>query len=140
MPTRREKRLAKERGAADFVEKHHGPMAALLEDVSAAIGAELVGLPQAQADARLAAEMAYRLDKAIAIPNELAEALDWFGFFLGSLLVIGIVRGIERSAKRRKQRRGNLKTRLEEKGPRMTRIARRSLERRIKALQTQLDG
>ena len=110
-------------------------MAALLEDVSADIGAELVGLPQAQADARLAAEMAYRLDKAIAIPNELAEALDWFAYFLGSLLVIGIVRGIERSAKRRKVRLGNLKAKLEEKGPRMTRLAKRSLERRIKSLQ-----
>ena len=131
MPTNREKRLAKERGAAAFVEKHHGPMAALLEDVSADIGAELVGLPQAQTDARLAAEMAYRLDKAIAIPNELAEALDWFAYFLGSLLIIGIVRGIQRSAKRRKHRLGSLKAKLEEKGPKMTKAARRRLERRI---------
>ena len=78
MPTNREKRLAKERQAASFIEKHHGPMADLLQDVTQDIGAELTSLPQSQRDSRLAVEMAYRLDNAIAIPNELVEALDWF--------------------------------------------------------------
>jgi hypothetical protein len=78
--------------------------------------------------------MAYRLDNAIQVPNELVEALDWFGFFLGSLLVIGIVRGIERSAKRKRVRLLSLQAKLEERGPRMTRLARAHLERRIKRL------
>lgn len=132
---KRSRRLANEKKAADFVERHHGPMADLLEKVSADLGGELVGLPQAQADARMAAEMAYRLDKAIEIPNEIVEALDWFAFFLASLAVIGIVRSIERTAKRKKERLGNLKRKLTERGPRMAKAARRRLERRIKRLE-----
>ena len=138
MTTKRDRRLAKEKQAATFIEKHHGPMADLLQTVSTDIGAELVGLPQAQADARLAAEMAYRLDNAIAVPNALIEALDWFGFFLASLAVIGIVRAIERAARRRRQRLGNLQAKLTEKGPRMTRLAKRALERRIKRLEAKV--
>jgi len=132
---KRSRRLANEKKAADFVERHHGPMADLLEKVSADLGGELVGLPQAQADARMAAEMAYRLDKAIEIPNEIVEALDWFAFFLASLAVIGIVRSIERTAKRKKERLGNIKRKLTERGPRMAKAARRRLERRIKRLE-----
>ena len=138
MPTKRDRRLAKEEQAATFIEKHHGPMADLLQTVATDIGSELVGLPQAQADARLAAEMAYRLDNAIAVPNVLIEALDWFGFFLASLAVIGIVRAIERSARRRRERLGSLQTKLKEKGPRMTRLAKRALERRIKRLEAKV--
>jgi len=136
--TKRDKRLAKEKQAADFIQRHHGPMADLMQAVSADIGAELVGLPQAQADARLAAEMAYRLDNAIQVPNALIEALDWFGFFLASLAVVGIVRAIERAARRRRQRLGNLQTKLKEKGPRMTRLAKSALERRIKRLEAKV--
>lgn len=133
---KRNRRLANEKKASDFVEKNHGPMADLLEKVSADLGGELFGLPQAQADARLAAEMAYRLDKAIAIPNEIVEALDWFGFFLASLAVIGIIRSIERTAKRKKVRLLNLNRKLTEKGPRMAQAARRRLERRIARLES----
>lgn len=132
---KRSSRLANERKAAGFVEQHHGPLADLLQKVTVDIGEELVGLPQAQSDARLAAEMAYRLDKAIEIPNEIAEALDWFGFFLASLAVIGIVRSLERTAKRKRERLGNLKRKLTDKGPRMAQAARRRLERRIQRLE-----
>lgn len=135
MPTNREKRLAREKKAAAFVEQHHGPMAALLQEVTQDIGAELTSLSQIQRDSRLAAEMAYRLDNAIQVPNELIEALDWFGFYLGSLIVIGIVRAVERAMKRKKEKAGKLKRRLEERGPRMAKAARRRIERRIARLE-----
>ena len=135
MPTNREKRLAREKKAAAFVEQHHGPMAALLQEVTEDIGAELTSLPQIQRDSRLAAEMAFRLDNAIQVPNELIEALDWFGFYLGSLIIIGIVRAVERSMKRKQERAAKLKKRLEDKGPRMAKAARRRIERRIARLE-----
>ena len=135
MPTNREKRLAKEKAAAAFVEQHHGAMVDLLQDVTQDIGAELTSLSPIQRDRRLAAEMAYRLDNAIAIPNELVEALDWFGFYLGSLVVIGLVRAVERGMKRKRETAAKLKKRLEEKGPRMAKAAKRRIERRIARLE-----
>ena len=135
MPTNREKRLARERQAAAFVEKNNNHMVALLQSVTEDIGEELVGLSQIQRDSRLAAEMAYRLDNAIEVPNELIEALDWFGFYLGSLIFIGIYRAIERAMKRKKERAAKLKKRLEDNGPRMAKAARRRIERRIARLE-----
>jgi hypothetical protein len=135
MPTNRDKRLAKERQAAAFVEKNNGQMVALLQSVTQEIGAELVGLSQIQRDSRLAAEMAYRLDSAIEVPNELIEALDWFGFYLGSLIVIGIYRAIERASKRKREKASKLKKRLEDNGPRMAKAAKRRIERRIARLE-----
>ena len=135
MPTNREKRLAKERQAASFVEKNNAQMVALLQDVTQEIGAELVGLSQIQRDSRLAAEMAYRLDNAIAIPNELVEALDWFGFYLGSLIVIAIYRAIESGMRRKKEKASKLRKKLEDNGPRMAKAAKRRIERRIARLE-----
>jgi cytochrome oxidase assembly protein ShyY1 len=135
MPTNREKRLAKERQAAAFVEKNNGQMVALLQDVTQEIGAELVGLSQIQRDSRLAAEMAYRLDNAIEIPNELVEALDWFGFYLGSLIVIAIYRAIESGMRRKKEKASKLRKKLEDNGPRMAKAAKRRIERRIARLE-----
>ena len=135
MATNREKRLARERQAAAFIEKHHGPMAALLQEVTEDIGAELTSLSQIQRDSRLAAEMAFRLDNAIQVPNELIEALDWFGFYLGSLIIIGIYRAVERSMKRKQERAAKLKKRLADNGPRMAKAARRRIERRIARLE-----
>ena len=135
MPTNREKRLAKERQVASFVEKNNAQMVALLQDVTQEIGAELVGLSQIQRDSRLAAEMAYRLDNAIEIPNELAEALDWFGFYLGSLIVIAIYRAIESGMRRKKEKASKLRKKLEDNGPRMAKAAKRRIERRIARLE-----
>jgi len=133
----REKRLARERVASDWIQKNHGPMADLFEDVARDIGAELVGLPKATRTARMAAEMAYRLDEMTDLSSfsPLAEALDFFGYFLGSLIFLAIVDGIEAAAKRKKERVGRLKKRLEDKGPRMAKLARTRLERRIKRLE-----
>ena len=136
MNAKQAKRLAKERGAGEFAEAHHDPLVNLFNKVSFDLAAELDGVPQIQADARLAAEMANRLDRQIAIPNELAESLDWFAYFLGSLIVIGVVRSLERISKRRKERVTTLKRRLKDRGPRLTSLARRNLERRIARLES----
>ena len=128
-------RREKERQAAAFVGKHHDEMLGLLLKVTEDIGEDLVGLNQIQKDSRLALEMAYRLDKAIEIPNELVESLDFFGFFLASLAIIGVVRAVERSMKRKKETAEKLKRRLEERGPRMAVAARRRIERRIARLE-----
>jgi len=133
--TKREKRLLKEREAASFVEKNQEQMFALLKDVTDDIGEELVGLTVWQRDSRTAMEMAYRLDKAIEVPNELIEALDFFGFYLGSLIVIGIYRAVERAMKRKKETAEKLKRRLDERGPRMAKAAKRRIERRIARLE-----
>ena len=133
----RTKRLERERLAADWLHKNHGPMADLFEDVARDLGAELVGQPKATRRARQAAEMAFRLDAAVDLSaaSPLAEALDYFGFFLASLGFLAIVDGIEAAANRKKERLGKLKKRLEEKGPRMARLAKTRLERRIKRLE-----
>ena len=135
MPTNREKRLRKEREAAAFVQRNQEQMFSLLESVTGDIGEELVGLTVWQRDSRIALEMAYRLDEAIDIPNELAEALDFFGFYLGSLIVLGIYRSIERAMKRKKERAEKLRKRLDERGPRMAKAAKRRIERRIARLE-----
>jgi hypothetical protein len=135
MNRKAESRRQKEKQAAAFVSKNHDQMMGLLLNVTEDIGEELVGLNQIQRDSRLALEMAYRLDKAIAIPNELIEALDFFGFFLASLAAIGIYRAIERSMKRKQETAEKLKRRLEERGPRMAVAARRRIERRIARLE-----
>ena len=131
-------RLRQEREAAAFVGKHHDQMLGLLLTVTEDIGEELVGLNQIQRDSRLALEMAYRLDQAIEIPNELLEALDFFGFFLASLAVIGIVRAIERSMKQRRERIEKLNRRIKERGPQMAKATKRRIERRITKLEKRL--
>lgn len=135
MSLKKVSRLQKERQAADFVNRHNDQMLTLLLDVTEDIGEELVGLNQIQRDSRLALEMAYRLDKAIEIPNELMEALDFFAFFLASLAAIGIYRAIEKSMARRKEKADKLKRRLEERGPKMAAAAKRRIERRIVKLE-----
>jgi hypothetical protein len=135
MNRKAQSRRQKEKQAAAFVGRHHDQMLGLLLNVTEDIGEELVGLNQIQRDSRLALEMAYRLDNAIEIPNELLEALDFFGFFLASLAAIGIYRAIERSMKQKKETAEKLKRRLEERGPRMAVAARRRIERRIARLE-----
>ena len=134
MSTKRDSRLAKEKAAAAFLEKHHDPLSILLVDVIGELGGELAGLPAFQRDSRIAVQMAYRLDKAIQIPNELAEALDFFGFYLASLLAIGIYRLVEKKTGRRQRRADVLTRRLRNQGPKMAAARKRSIERRIEKL------
>jgi hypothetical protein len=81
--------------------------------------------------------MAFRLDAMTDLSafNPLAEALDYFAYFLGALLFLAVVDGIEAAAKRKKEKVGKLKKRLEERGPRMAKAARRRIERRIARLE-----
>lgn len=66
------------------------------------------------------------------------EAADWFIYYLASLAVIGIVRAVERSMKRKKDKLGKLQRRLEERGPKMAKAARRRIERRIARIERAL--
>ena len=132
--SKRNSRLAKEKAAAAFLEKNHGPLAELVVDVTSELGDEIADLPQFQRDARIAAQMAYRLDKAIRIPNELAEGLDFFGFYIASLLAIGIYRLVEKKTERRQRRADVLSRKLKERGPKMATARKRSIERRIEKL------
>ena len=132
------KRLNMEKAAADFLEQHQGPLADMLVEVSGDLADELSGLGVGQRDARLAAEMAYRMDRAIDFPNELAEVLDWFGFFLCSLAIIGVVRHLERTAQRKGKRLEALKKKLAERGPKMVKARKRAIVRRIAKLEEDL--
>ena len=111
-------------------------MAAIFEDVSRDLGAELVGLKKASRHARMAAEMAHRLDKMIDLSgfSPIAEALDWFGFFLGALGFLALVDAVESAAKRRGKKIARLQQRLDVDGPRLSKMARVRLERRIARL------
>jgi len=113
MTTPRERRLAKEKRAAALIESNHTELESLLVQVTDDIGGELLGITNFERDSRLAVEMAYRLDKGIAFPNPLFEALDWFIFYLASLGVIGIVRSVERTMRRKKERLSKLRKRIE---------------------------
>ena len=137
MPTKREKRLQRERTAAAFLEENHGPMAAIFEEVAADLGEELVGLKKAARTARMASEMAYRLDKLVDLSglSPIAEALDFFGFFLGSLGFLALVDAVESAARRRGKRAARLQQRLDVDGPRLSKMARVRLERRIARLE-----
>jgi hypothetical protein len=127
-----------EKAAADFLEQNHGPITEMLIEVSGDLADELAGLGVGQRDARLAAEMAYRMDRAIDFPNVLAEALDWFGFFLASLAIIGVVRALERTAERKGKRLAGLKKKLADRGPKMVQARKRSIVRRIARLEKDL--
>ena len=133
------KRLSTEKAAVAFLELHHGPLAEMLVEVSGDLADELAGLGVGQRDARLAAEMAYRMDRAIDFPNELAEVLDWFGFFLASLGILGVVRALERTAERKGKRLAGLKKKLADRGPKMVKARKRAiLRRRISKLEEDL--
>ena len=138
MSTPRSRRLAKEKQAANLIEAHHSELEVLLVQVTSDIGEDILGLNTFQRDSRIAAEMAYRLDQAIDFPSPLMEAADWFIFYLASLGIIGIVRAIERSMKRKKERLGRLKLRLDERGPSIAKAAKRRIERRISRLEEKL--
>ena len=135
MTTKTQRRLDKERVAAKFIEEHHDAMVGLFRRVQMELSDELKGYPRLQRDARIASEMAYRADKAIKLPNDVLEAMDYFKFFLGSLAIIGIIRAIEQGSRRRKEHHLRLRQRLKERGPRMTTLRREALERRIKRIE-----
>jgi len=128
-------RMLKEEAAELFAEKNQGPLADVLVQVMEDLAPELDGLAGGQfaKDARIAAEMAYRLDNGIQLPGVL-EVLDFFGFFLASLAVIGVFRSIEKKAGAKDRKIKKLRKMLDEKGPKMAKSRRDSIKRRLKKL------
>ena len=64
--------------------------------------------------------------------------MDWFGFFLASLTIIGVVRAMERTAERKGKRLAGLKKKLAERGPKMVQARKRAIVRRIARLEEAL--
>ena len=131
----RTKRMQHRLAANDFLEQHSGPVLGLLADVVEDLGEEIEGLNQFQQDVELAAELAFRLDNAITLPNAVAEALDGVIAFFVALAAIGIWRAVARQEKLRGKRILKLKERLQNRGAKMLPGHRRRLERRIKRLE-----
>jgi hypothetical protein len=125
--------------AAQALEAHSGPVMGLLATVVGDLSEELDGLSQFQQDAELAAELAYRLDSAINIPNALIEALDGIVIFFVALAAIGIWRAATRHEKLRGQRVERLEDRLKKHGEQMAPAHRRKLERRIKRIKRRME-
>lgn len=134
MPTKAERRRAKRAQAASVLELHTGPVMSMLADVIGDLADEVDGLKQFQADAAVAAELAYRLDHAIPFSDPLAEALDGIVSLFVALAAVGIYRAICRSEKLRGAKVDRLRQRLEDRGPKMAKAARGRLQRRIKRL------
>jgi len=136
MPSQSERRQAKRAEAASFLEEYSGPVMDKLVGVIGDLADEVEGLSQFEQDAAYAAELSYRLDKAIVLGDPLLEALDGIVIFFVALAAIGIYRSIARREKLRGARLDRLKERLDARGPRMARAARLRLERRIRRLES----
>lgn len=131
-----------------FAERSRGQLALLLADVASDLQAEVLDLrlTDREADQRIAAEMAHRLDNALEwsdiVPGSpvvgiVMEALDWFVYYLACIAVIAAWRRLER-------RLPMLRGRLDAAAEALLRddllpLRRRRLERRVKRL-TRLTG
>lgn len=80
--------------AARVVERHVDPIMQLVSDVVAEVGPGQRGLTVCQQDARLAIEIAERLDALIPLPEPL-ETWDRPVLFAVALLALGIWRGAQ---------------------------------------------
>ena len=129
------RRLAKRQEAAAVLEKHSGPVMKMLAEVVSDLATESEGLRQFEADMQVAAELSYRLDKAVTFDDPLFEALDGVVTFFVALGAIGIWRAVAHQEKLRGKRLDRLRDRLEKRGPKIAAHARRRLERRIKRLE-----
>ena len=109
-PAKSLSRAQRDLSAHDFALAHKGRLAQLLASCVEDLAEEITNLKLAlhEADNRLAAEMAYRLDRAtdwtqiiprgtVGTPAGLVlEALDWFGYWLAAQGVIATWRRLER--------------------------------------------
>lgn len=134
-----QKRMEHKLNAAKALEAHSGPIMGMLAGVVDELSDEIEGLNQFQQDAELAAELAYRLDNAIKVPNEIIEALDGIVIFFVALAAIGIWRAASRQEQMRGKRVVRLEDRLRKHGERMAPGHRRMLERRIKRLKRRME-
>ncbi len=132
----KDRRIEKRQEAADFLNAHSGPVMAMLVDVISDLAPEVEHLNHFEQDAAYCAELAYRLDKQINLPDPVLEALDGIVIFFVALASMGIYRSIARKEKLRGKRLDKLKQKLEERGPKMAKAARYRLQRRIKRLES----
>lgn len=115
--------------AEALLEKEGRPVLIELGRVILDLADECEGLSSLEQNARWAAELAYRLDKKVNLPNELAEALDGVVIFFVALAAISIFRAIQN----REERLGRRLDRIEGKLEGADELAagrRRRLERR----------
>ena len=96
-------RLHHEEAAAEFLRRNSGPIGDLVLKVSGDLADDLAGLTRPESDARIAAEVAYRIDKAVqwtdiveGVPGVVIEAVDYFVAFLGALGALACLRRLER--------------------------------------------
>ena len=135
MTDTRTRRLAKRQAAADALETHTGPVLGLLASVVHDLAEEVEGLRQFEQDAAYAAELSYRIDKAIDLGDPLLEALDSLVIFFVALGAIGIWRAAARADKLRGAKLDRLRDRLEGWGPMLAKAAKLRLARWIKRLE-----
>ena len=129
------RRMEKKKEAAAFLETHTGPVMSMLAEVVEDMAEEVEGLKQFEADMQLAIELGHRLDKAVHLSDPVLEALDGIVASFVALVAIGVYRAACRAEKLRGAKLDRLRDRLESRGPKMAKFARRHLERRIKRLE-----
>lgn len=120
--------------AARIVEQYEGPVMRMVAQAARDLAPETADMGQVEADLRLAGLVAERLDNAIYIPNELAEAIDRPIFFFVALSAIGVWRGLQRKEKNRASRMARLEALLADHGPELSARRRRAVERRVRRL------
>ena len=131
----RRRRLEHKQRAAEAIEKHSGPVLRLLADVVHELADEVDGLNRMEQDLAYCAELAHRLDKAVAFGDPLLEALDGLVLFFVAAAAVGIFRAVERHENIKSKRLSRLKDRLVERADKLTAGQRLRLERRIKRLE-----
>ena len=134
------RRAEAEERAATLIENHEGTVMRFVAQAARDLAPETADLSQVAADIRLAAEVSRRLDRAVTLPNALAEAADGPVLFFVSLAAISLWRGLQRRERNRGARAHRLAALLEEYGEDMAAKRRRRLKRRLKRLRAQLDG
>ena len=135
MADKQARRMQKRVEAADFLEKNADPVMRMLAEVVSDLAEENKGLNQFSQDLNLAMELGWRIDQLFNSSDPLVEALDGpFGALI-SAIAIAIWRGVARAEKLRGQRLDRLKAKLQERGPKMAKLARTRLARRIKRLE-----
>ena len=132
---KRDRRLQHRVNAAAFLEKNTDPVMSLLADVVHDLAEEVDGLKQFDADLALAIELGHRIDNMVAWPDELMEPLDSVIAMFVALIAVSIYRAACRAEKLRGAKIERLKERLEKRGPKMAKLARTRLDRRIKRLE-----
>ena len=120
--------------AARIVEQYEGPVMRMVAQAVRDLAPETADMGQVEADLRLAGLVAERLDNAIYIPNELAEAIDRPIFFFVALSAIGVWRGLQRKEKNRASRMARLEALLADHGRELSARRRRAVERRVRRL------